>query len=365
MIGISNQNGTGSFFEDFDSPVRNSKGTVSVANGIVKIHRYSSRATVPRYRPPHDYEHLSRSKKGATKSMQDHIDKFDYITRSLSKIKHKRWELYVVSRVIHLLDDIEIEFVCQQLVRKPDGKRYLTDLFFPQFGLYLEVDEEGHFNEKAVDVDSFRQADIWEIASLREERIAVYDGDRKRYRSILDVNQDIGNFVLKLRGEKLAQIREGKFIPWDISERYSPEKHILKGFIDVNENVAVRRHVDAISLFGVNYKGWQKGWWNIKGTNKAIWFPRLYKTKTWTNLLSDDGKIITEAKSDGSLIDDYEFSGQIRVVFGRYRNALGETVYKYVGEFLEDTNLSTRRKHIFLKVADRTNLRIQDCKEVA
>ena len=41
----------------------------------------------------------------------------EYILRNLSKISHKQYELYVISRIVHLLDDPEIEFVCQQLIR--------------------------------------------------------------------------------------------------------------------------------------------------------------------------------------------------------------------------------------------------------
>ena len=51
------------------------------------------------------------------------ISKDDYILRNFSKIKHKKWELYVITRIIHLLNDPEIEFVCQQLVKTPNNKR--------------------------------------------------------------------------------------------------------------------------------------------------------------------------------------------------------------------------------------------------
>ncbi|MEK9696045.1 MAG: hypothetical protein VW270_09785, partial [Candidatus Poseidoniales archaeon] len=66
-------------------------------------------------------------------------EKSSYFVRSLSKISHKGWELYVISRILHLLDDPDIEFVCQQQVRKSDGKRYLVDLYFPQLIMYIEV----------------------------------------------------------------------------------------------------------------------------------------------------------------------------------------------------------------------------------
>ena len=33
------------------------------------------------------------------------ISKDEYILRTFSKIKHKKWELFVITRIIHLLED--------------------------------------------------------------------------------------------------------------------------------------------------------------------------------------------------------------------------------------------------------------------
>ena len=38
-------------------------------------------------------------------------EKDKYILDSLSKIKHKKYELYIVSRILFILNDPEIEFV--------------------------------------------------------------------------------------------------------------------------------------------------------------------------------------------------------------------------------------------------------------
>ena len=65
--------------------------------------------------------------------------------------------MYVITRLIHLLDDPEIEFVCQQLIRTPNGKRYLADLCFPSLGVYLEIDEFHHTSKENV----ISEGDIW------------------------------------------------------------------------------------------------------------------------------------------------------------------------------------------------------------
>ena len=54
--------------------------------------------------------------------MLNKYSKDDYILRSLSKISHKKWELFIVSRIIHNVDDPEIEFSCQQAIRTKNQK---------------------------------------------------------------------------------------------------------------------------------------------------------------------------------------------------------------------------------------------------
>ncbi|WP_375295724.1 MULTISPECIES: AbaSI family restriction endonuclease [Morganellaceae] len=46
------------------------------------------------------------------------MSKDDYILRALSKISHKRWEHYIINRIFHRLNDPELEFLCQQCIRK-------------------------------------------------------------------------------------------------------------------------------------------------------------------------------------------------------------------------------------------------------
>ena len=85
------------------------------------------------------------------------MDKKDYIIRQLGRTKHKKYESYVVSRIFHLLDDLDIKFITQQYVSRPEG-RALTDLYFPQIQLHVEVDEEHH--KSNVEDDRIREADI-------------------------------------------------------------------------------------------------------------------------------------------------------------------------------------------------------------
>ena len=69
------------------------------------------------------------------------INRDEYIVDGLSKIKHKRWELYVISRIMNQLDS-DIGFSFQQLVKTKQGKYFYADLWFSNLNMYLEVNED-------------------------------------------------------------------------------------------------------------------------------------------------------------------------------------------------------------------------------
>ena len=163
------------------------------------------------------------------------ITKIEYITKSLSKIKHKPWELYVISRIIHKLDDPDVEFKCQQLVRR--GKRVaLVDMFFPQLGIYLEVDEPQHRTETHELKDQERKLEIFDATGLTERRIQVFDTNEDGniiYKDVRDLNSLVDLFIEELNERKLEFQNKGESIVWDIEQKYSPKPHISRGYIDL------------------------------------------------------------------------------------------------------------------------------------
>ena len=88
------------------------------------------------------------------------LKKDEYLLKNFSKIKHKKWELFVITRILHLLDDPDIEYVCQQYIKVKGNKHYLTDLCFPSLKLYYEIDEGQHGAEKHLNDDKIRQREI-------------------------------------------------------------------------------------------------------------------------------------------------------------------------------------------------------------
>ena len=270
------------------------------------------------------------------------ISKGNYITKSLSKIRHKPWELYVISRVIHLLDDLEVEFICQQVVLLDDGDRKFADLYFPQFNIYLEVNERGgHSSEEDQKLDKVRQDEILRAIGARQEKIENFSSDEHgdvTDSSLEEINQKVDNFVALLRKYKQEQILRNAFEPWDTLKKHDPAKFLKKGFLDVSENPSFLTHKDALRCFGYKKGHYQKAAWKAASWEGAfVWFPHFIKRDDWLNEFSEDEKVIYETKltaneNIGQKSDANDIN-QIRYTFAKTRDKLGNTLYRFVGVF--------------------------------
>ena len=271
-----------------------------------------------------------------------------YILNALSKIRHKKYELYVISRVLFTLDDPEIEFVCQQYVKTTSGRNFV-DLYFPQFQCYLKVNEEYHFKTTQRELDKHRDREILEAVNLIPYELNIFRevNGKPEPLPLRIIDQKIAKFcqiIINLKNEKIAQ---GVFQPWsENSARYDPKRYIQAKMIHVDDNVIVRRQDHALRLFGANYKVWQPGWWQQNETH-AVWFPKLYKRRNsiWDNKLSEDCETITEQRLDSATLEKSNFHVK-RIVFAHQKNSFGKTVYKFLGVFESCENRSTLSVHV-------------------
>lgn len=269
------------------------------------------------------------------------FSKEEYIIQSISKTRHKKWEHYVVTRIVHLLDDPEIEFVTQQLVLTSSGRK-LTDLYFPQFNIHVEVDEEYHEGELQRILDKKRSQDIIKATQHDIHRIKVNSGP-SNLSSIEFLNQQVDDFIRMIKNLKEKKISNGDFFPWDYEFQFSPEKHILKGSISSTDDVFFRCQNDALQCFGYGKGRYRRGLWRIPDkSGDAVWFPRLYKIKEWSNELSKDGdKIIERPHSSENFFDPKKsFHKGNRITFAKYSDSLGQRLYRYVGTFKINLNAS-------------------------
>ena len=292
--------------------------------------------------------------------MENHLDKKEYIVRQLARTKHKKYEQYVVTRIISLLNDLDIKFITQQYVSRPEG-RALTDLFFPQLSIHVEVDEPHH--KSYVDADSIREADIVNATNHEIKRIDVD-------KSIQEINSDIDTLIQVIK-DKVDRLKEaGDFFEWDIDTEFKSETYIEKGYLDIADDVKFRQIKDACNCFGYSYKGFQKGWViHPNEKNTAIWFPRLNpiaekapKDGEWDNRISQDEEIITTshltdyAKNEKILNDIKNHTGDSpkRVIFVKVKGNLGMVLYRFRGlyEMSFDESLS-RGVETWVRIANR------------
>lgn len=257
------------------------------------------------------------------------MNKLEFVSRQFAKAENKRYEHYVITRIWHLLNDTRIKFVTQQFVTRPSGKA-LTDMYFPQLEIHIEVDEGHH--KKQIEVDKLREADIINATGHTIFRI--------------DVTKDIDNVNKKIR-EIITFIKNkiessADFKPWNLDAEQSSQTYIQRGYIDLKDDVAFKKSVDAANCFGCNYKGFQRG--GAKHPiepNTIIWFPKLYENKDWNNQISDDEQIITQMseipeKAQEHIDRVFEKQQFTRIVFPRVKSPLGDIMYRFKGKYQLD-----------------------------
>ena len=279
--------------------------------------------------------------------------KEQFVLRSLSKIKHKKWELYIITRIIHLLDDPTIEFSCQQLVKSKTGKRFLTDLCFPNLNLYYEIDEVQHSSLKHQISDKHRKREIVDTTNFIEKRIKVFTSNGQD-RNIEDINKEVDKFIVFIKNRKRELINKNRFVPWDFKKKFDPKTYVDRGYIDLKDNVAFLTQRDCKRCFG--YKGGhaQRASWKIPNKNKRLWFPKLYSDKDWNNFLSEDFKQIVMQRTSGNDLNLPVREDGNSIVFAHYQNIFGKKVYKFLGEY--QRTLVSRKKWIFDRITIKVKL---------
>lgn len=283
------------------------------------------------------------------------MNKTEYIIRQLSKTNKKNFENYVVTRIWHKLDNINIKFVTQQYVKRPNG-RALTDMYFPQINLHVEVDEGHHFDDlgKQVIPDLIRDADIINATGSEPLRIQVCGNNR--------YDLDIGLINKKI--DEVVKVIEDKFNKisdqiWDVESEYDPKTYIKKGYISSDENASFRTIADACNCFGNSYISVQRGFFKHPNEDKQLWFPKLYPNDDWINELSADEEIITMIKVQGNKEfiqgklnpDNPEYAKEVRerLTFAKVRSNLGDVMYRFKGVFKCDEAESKEKGYFVYK----------------
>lgn len=320
---------------------------------------------------------LAAIKKLQELTLTEKFDIADYVIRQLGRTKNKRYEDYVISRIIHLLNDLSLKFVTQQYVRRADAKIALTDLYFPQLDMHIEVDEGHHFIKSTnlnytqqtfdqplyyilqTESDAIREQDIINITGHQILRINVFKDMHNQAITLDQIHAQIDHVIEKIRTKKIQMINTGTFRAWEPEKEFLPQTYIDLGYISLADKVIFKNQVDACNCFGHNYKGWQRGGADHPyESDIIIWFPRLYPNDKWINTISADGLHITEKSTDENItqlkISEWKNGKQKRIVFARVKDNLNSrAMYRFMGVFkLKSADLSTGA--IWERISDRT-----------
>ena len=159
----------------------------------------------------------------------------DYMERLFYKIKFKKTESYVIHRIWDKLDDTRIRFEIQQPIKLPNGKTVLADLYLPQLGIFIEVNEPYHESEQQKLADEYRNKAIIDITKDKLFVIQCGISDRAgEWRTLKEIHQQIDEVVSTIK-KKIAETPDLK--PWNTSECLTVEYHKKKGVFNLNDSL--------------------------------------------------------------------------------------------------------------------------------
>ena len=285
--------------------------------------------------------------------------KLDYMTRLFAKISKKKTETYVISRIWHQLNDDRVKFVVQQYIRRTQDKYALADLYLPQLGIFIEINEPYHKDENGVlrEIDRIRNEEILQVTHSNP---IVIDCDN----SIENIHSRISEVVQTIK-QAISEQGE-RFIPWDGGSTLTAEYHRKKGYLKTDESEYVRTIDEAFAIFGAKAK--HRGFLRVAGasipdkTNEIVWCPNSGH-RIWCNELSENGLEIREynknEQSRSEHVERYLSMNQRRVTFFREEDELGFRFYRFVGVFeLNKEKSKEENKCVWERISDYYKLNV-------
>lgn len=276
--------------------------------------------------------------------------KLEYMTRLFAKISKKKTETYVISRIWHQLNDDRVKFVVQQYIRRTQDKYALADLYLPQLGIFIEINEPFHKNN--TEIDRIRNDEVLQVTHSKPIVIDCDNSIENIHSQIFEVVQHIKQVIIE-QGDK--------FIPWDGGSTLSVEYHRKKGYLRIDESEYVRTIDETFAIFGAKAK--HRGFLRVAGAsipnkeNEIVWCPNSIH-RIWCNELSEDGLEVREYnKGDEQArrehVEKYLSINQRRVTFFREEDELGFRFYRFVGVFQLNKDKSEKEnKCVWERISD-------------
>lgn len=284
--------------------------------------------------------------------------RLDYLLKCFGKIGKKKTEAYVVTRLWHLLDDEEVKIIPQQYVKRNLEQYALKDLYFPQIGFHVEINEPAHYiTIERKNLDLQRNKEIV-IATNHE----IYTIDCSG--SLSDINKEV-RICVEIIKQKVKKSRENNlFKKWENSDGLTVSYHKEKGKLSLEDDPCLTRIEDICALF--NAKVPKIGFQTKGGVNHPqnedlmIWWPSVGNVN-FSNTISNGGEEITEYHFDEKKRMKHissELKGKRnRITFFRDTDALGFTFYRFKGIYKLDKNVTEREgKLVWRRIANSISL---------
>jgi len=274
------------------------------------------------------------------------LDKYQFIKKQLSKTNKKNDENYVVSRIWHLINNVDVKMITQQyILRDLVTKHYaLADIYFPQFGFIVEIDELYHQTEEMLIRDKIRQKDIVQALECEVYRVTVSN-------NIVEVNKQVDSIVFEIH----KMIEEDGFVPWDLQAEYNPITYIRTGFIDANDHPVFKTVSDCCNCFGAGYNGLQhSGALHKYQSEIDIKGLKFYPNGDWNNQLEADEEHFTEFNFDPVKNQEYLEKRLYKMrhelaLFAHVKSELGGYEYVFKGWYRLDVEETQRIGKLFYK----------------
>lgn len=287
--------------------------------------------------------------------------KLEYITRLFQKTSSKAIENYVLTRLWHRLNNDQVKIIPQQYVNRHTDKYVLTDVYFPQFKIYVEVNEPAHYlSAERILADKQRKQ---QIENQTGHKVRVIDCQK----SLTEIHNDIESIISEINNAIIEQKKNNEFKPWNLDEERNPEFWKNKNVITTKDDVSFSNIEDICKLFNADFNKTKRGFLRRGGLNLPqdnqilLWWPSEKARQGWLNNLNEQNETITETHADEQKklehFNEYLNTKQIRYVFFHHKDILGLTSYKFKGVFAYDIDKSQADiGTVWKKIGDRITL---------
>lgn len=291
--------------------------------------------------------------------------KLEYITRLFQKTSNKAIENYCLTRLWHRLDNDTIKIVPQQYVNRHADKYALTDVYFPQVKVHIEVNEPAHYNsQERIEADEQRKR---EIESQTGHKVYVIDCRNE----LSEIHRQIDEIVLIIKNSTDELIDNDSFKPWQPDIERNPLHWKEKKKISVSDEISFNNIEDICNLFDADFNKTKRGFLrrggilHPKNNGTLLWWPSERTRQGWINKLSNDEQEIIETHEEAHKrekhFNEHLNTGELRIVFFYHRDILGLTSYKFKGLFAYDNEKSKPEiGTVWRRIDDKINIDLID-----